>query len=181
MLRDALRNNNYLGKRVATADGKVQLAPQALLRLAGERLQPSFERHQRERDQLRLITKRERFSHNTWTHNHPKFIAHERHSNYLYMHPDDAQRIGAEDGVRVKVSSQAGSVAVPLRVDDDMMPGCVALPHGWGHSGNTGQTVAQTTSGVNANVLASDGPDSVEPLSGMTQFNGINVEVVPLQ
>jgi anaerobic selenocysteine-containing dehydrogenase len=177
-LRKALQEHNYLGKRVVTPDGKVQLAPAALITMAHERLEHSFALRRQEQDTLKLITKRERFSHNTWTHNHAKFIKHERHSNYLYMHPEDAARIAASSGDRVQVSSGAGNVIVPLRIDDNMMPGSVALPHGWGHSGSEGQTVAKTTSGVNANILASDGPDSVEPLSGMTQFNGINVDVV---
>ncbi len=58
-----------------------------------------------------------------------------------------------------------------------MMPGAVALPHGWGHSDALGQTIAKTTTGVNANILANDGADAIEPLSGMTQFNGINVQL----
>ncbi len=40
-----------------------------------------------------------------------------------------------------------------------------------------GQKIAKTTTGVNANILANDGADSIEPLSGMTQFNGINVDI----
>ena len=38
-------------------------------------------------------------------------------------------------------------------------------------------TVAQKTGGANANILAADGPDGIEPISGMAQFNGIPVEM----
>ena len=57
------------------------------------------------------------------------------------------------------------------------MPGSVALPHGWGHQAATGLSVASKTRGVNANLLAADGPDAIEPLSGMAQFNGIAVRI----
>jgi hypothetical protein len=53
----------------------------------------------------------------------------------------------------------------------------VALPHGWGHQAAKGLSVASNTSGVNANILASDGPGSIEPLSGMAQLTGFVVKV----
>ena len=63
------------------------------------------------------------------------------------------------------------------KLSADLMPGAVALPHGWGHQAATGLSVASKTRGVNANLLAADGPDAIEPLSGMAQFNGIAVRI----
>ena len=57
------------------------------------------------------------------------------------------------------------------------MPGTVALPHGWGHQSASGLSIASKTEGVNANMLAADGPDTIEPYSGMAQFNGITVQL----
>jgi anaerobic selenocysteine-containing dehydrogenase len=37
------------------------------------------------------------------------------------------------DGGRAAVSSEAGSIEVPVEMSDEMMPGVVSLPHGWGH------------------------------------------------
>jgi hypothetical protein len=59
------------------------------------------------------------------------------------------------------------------------MRGTVALPHGWGHQSATGLSVARKLGGVNVNILAADGPDNVEPLSGMAQLTGIRVQVTP--
>ena len=70
-----------------------------------------------------------------------------------------------------------GEVRVQLAVTDDMMPGAVALCHGWGHQQAEGLRVASRTEGCNVNVLARDGPGSLEPISGMAQLNGIVVEV----
>ena len=59
----------------------------------------------------------------------------------------------------------------------DMMPGAVAVPHGWGHQGATGLGVASKTGGANVNLLAADGPASVDRISGMAQLTGILVDV----
>jgi anaerobic selenocysteine-containing dehydrogenase len=67
----------------------------------------------------------------------------------------------------------------PVEVSDEVMPGVVSLPHGWGH-GQPGarQTTAAAYAGVNSNVLA--GPGMVDPLSGNAAVNGIPVQVVPV-
>ena len=64
---------------------------------------------------------------------------------------------------------------MPVLVTDDMTPGVVALPHGWGHRG--GWKRANAAGGVNVNELASAAPESLERLAGMSQLNGIPVEV----
>ena len=169
--------NNYLGQRVITASGKVELAPAALLALAAARLPRSHEQALGTRDEFRLITRRERSTHNSWAHNDAAFVKGRRHTNYLYMHPDDAARLGIADGAPARVESAAGALEVPVALSADLMPGAVALPHGWGHQAATGLSVASKTRGVNANLLAADGPDAIEPLSGMAQFNGIAVRI----
>lgn len=168
--------NNYLGQRVITKSGKVELAPTVLLELARSRLSDSFDQALRDLDQFKLITKRERYSHNSWAHNDPAFVKGKRNTNYLYLNPDDARRLGLNDGDQAQVSSDAGAVEIPVAITTDMMPGVVALPHGWGHQ-HTTLAVASHTTGVNANLLALDGPTAIEPLSGMAQFNGITVRV----
>jgi hypothetical protein len=70
-------------------------------------------------------------------------------------------------------------VRIPVQWLPDLQPGTVALPHGWGHQAAPGLSVASKTSGVNVNLLAADGPDAVEPVSGMAHLTGILVEVRP--
>src|SRR5690606_16978430 len=98
VLRAPLESDNYLGQRVVTGDGKVQLAPPEFVQLARNRLPAIYDDILQHRDALRLITKRERFSHNSWAHNDPVYIKGRRHTNYLYMHPDDAARLQLVDG-----------------------------------------------------------------------------------
>ena len=98
-------------------------------------------------------------------------------TNYLYIHPTDAQTLQLDDGAMAEVSANGQSIRVPTRYDKDFMPGTVSVPHGWGHQQADGLRVARQTGGANVNIIARDGPDSIEPLSGMSQLNGIPVDI----
>jgi len=96
----------------------------------------------------------------------------------LLIHPDDAAARGVDDGAVAVVSSSNGSIEVSAEVSDEMMPGVVSLPHGWGHDKpGTRQSVAREHAGVNNNLLAP--PDFLDVPSGNAAVNGIPVEVVP--
>ena len=156
----------------------MHLAPAPLLELAAG-LDAELARDQSLAGRLRLITKRAIHTHNSWTHNAEEFVAQGRDTNYLYLHPADAARSGLRDGDVADVTSETATVRVPVRLLDDLMPGTVALPHGWGHQHATGLGVASRAGGVNANLLAADGPTKLERLSGMAHLTGIPVEVRP--
>ncbi len=170
---------SFLGSRVLTDDGKVQLAPPVLMKQARDRLESTFEREIHESRRLKLITRRAVTTHNSWTHNLPEFVEGDRGTNYLYMHPDDAERAGIASGDLADVSTDTATVRVPVRLLSDLMPGTVALPHGWGHQHAKGLTVAGKTRGVNVNLLAADGPTHLEAVSGMAHLTGFVVDVVP--
>ena len=94
------------------------------------------------------------------------------------MHPDDAARAGIDDGDLADVQSETSTVRIPVKLLSDLMPGTVALPHGWGHQ-DSKMSVASKTTGVNVNLLAADGPDKLERVSGMAHLTGILVDVRP--
>lgn len=178
-LREDHAPQAFLGKRVLTDDGKVNLAPDALVQQAGERLDADFEREQKNRTRLKLISKRAVTTHNSWTHNISDFVAGDKSTNYLYLHPEDGARLGIADGSLADVASETATVRLPVRWLKDLMPGTVALPHGWGHQHAKGLSVASKTGGVNVNLLAADGPDKLERVSGMAHLTGIVVDVRP--
>jgi len=72
---------------------------------------------------------------------------------------------------------ELSQVRLPMRTLADLMPGVVALPHGWGHQHAKGLRVAQRTRSVNVNLLAADGADALERSSGMARLTAIEVEV----
>jgi anaerobic selenocysteine-containing dehydrogenase len=175
-LRPDHRGEDFLGARVVTPDGRVQLAPPILLAQAAK-LEEDFDGELRAAGKMKLITRRAVTTHNSWTHNIEEFVAADRSTNYLYMHPDDAKRVGLADGDLADVESATATVRLPVKMLPELMPGTVALPHGWGHQHAKGLTVAGKTTGVNVNLLAADGPERLERVSGMAHLTGIPVDV----
>ena len=175
-LREDHEPDDFVKNRVLTKSKKVQLAPRKLMEQA-KKLDADFEKETADQSRLKLITKRAVQTHNSWTHNVADFV-HEQ-TNYLYIHPEDAQPLGLIDGEMADVSTETATVRVPVRFLADLMRGTVALPHGWGHQHATGLTIASKTRGVNVNLLAASGPDRIEKVSGMSHLTGFNVEVKP--
>lgn len=96
----------------------------------------------------------------------------------LQVHPDDAARLGLADGASARVASRVGEVVAPVEVTDEIRPGVVSLPHGWGHDApGVGLAVAREHAGVNSNLLTD--AEAIDPLSGTAVLNAIPVEVAP--
>jgi anaerobic selenocysteine-containing dehydrogenase len=158
-----------------TESGKIELAPEPIVADA-ERLRAAMGAERN--GGFVLIGRRQLRSNNSWMHNLPALVKGKERCT-LYMHPDDAERLGLADGERASVSSAAGAIEVPVEVTDEIMPGVVSIPHGWGHDADgVRMGVASAHAGVNSNVLADE--SRIEPLSGNAVLNGIPVEVAAL-
>jgi anaerobic selenocysteine-containing dehydrogenase len=175
VLLPAPKTGRFFKRGVYTKSRQVQLAPPRLLADA-ERL-PALLARMSGNQQLRLIGKRERRSHNSWMHNVRSLLDQSHSTNFLYMHPSDAAERGIRDRQLCQVSSSTGQVQVPVKLTEELIRGTVALPHGWGHQTAQGLTVASKTRGVNSNVLAPDGPAQLEALSGMARLTAVEVQV----
>ena len=71
-----------------------------------------------------------------------------------------------------------------VTVTEDIKPGVVAIPHGWGHNGSGGWTQANAAAendlgagGVNVNALISSDPADLERLAGMANMTGVPIQV----
>lgn len=159
---------------VCTPDGLIDLAPEYIvgdLPRLHDRIAETAD------DGFRLVSRRHIRSKNSWMHN-VKVLVKGKDRCTLLVHPDDAHGVGLVDGGRARVTSEAGSVEVPVEVSDEMMPGVVSLPHGWGHDRpGTRMAVAREHAGVNNNLLAP--MHFYDTLSNNHAVNGIPVEVVP--
>jgi anaerobic selenocysteine-containing dehydrogenase len=156
-----------------TPSGKIELAPPMLVddvaRLHEALATPPAE--------LVLIGRRDLRSNNSWMHNLPLLVRGPERCT-LHVHPDDARRLALTDGGRATIRSRVGELNVPVEVTDDIRPGVVSLPHGWGHDvQGVEMGVAGAHAGVNSNVLTDE--DVVEPLTGTAVLNGIPVTVEP--
>ncbi|NOU32028.1 MAG: molybdopterin oxidoreductase family protein, partial [Polyangiaceae bacterium] len=97
----------------------------------------------------------------------------------LLMSPVDAERAGIRSGTRVEVRSRVGSLEVGVELSDEMMPGVVSLPHGFGHGLRGVQLrVAQVRPGVSANDVTDDA--RYDAVSGTSALNGVPVTVRPV-
>jgi formate dehydrogenase len=166
---------NFLTRRIVTKDKKVHLAPEILMK-ASENLEQQFQDELKNSGKFKLITKRAVKTHNSWTHNYEPFVKEPEHTNYLYIHPEDALELGLAENELADVTSETGSVRIPIRISGDLLRKTVALPHGWGHQ-QSGLSVARKTSGVNVNILAASGSSNIDPISGMSLLTGISVEI----
>jgi formate dehydrogenase len=124
---------------------------------------------------LLMIGRREVRSHNSWMHNTPRFRDGARPQRALVSR-SDALAAGVVDGETVRIVSASGSIALPIEVTDDLAPGTVAVPHGWGHGG-AGWETANAAGGANVNELTSGRPEDLEQLSGMAHLNGVAVRL----
>lgn len=155
----------HFDDRKARLWGDVQVAEFARLAEAGSGT-----------DGMRLFGRRRLQSLNSWMHNSERLTRGDLFS--LQVHPDDARRFGIEDGAPVRVTSAANALIVMAEVTDDVMPGSVCYPHGWGHRGGNWQR-ANAIGGANINLLASDDPADWEQVSGMCLLDGIPVALEP--
>ncbi|MGH2953753.1 MAG: molybdopterin-dependent oxidoreductase [Solirubrobacterales bacterium] len=123
-----------------------------------------------------LIGRRQLRSNNSWMHNLPPLVKGKDRCTLL-VNPADAERLGLADGSAARVSSAAGELTAPVEVTDEIMPGVVSIPHGWGHDvPGMRMQVATEHAGVNSNLLS---PPEVDQPSGNAVLNGIPVEIAP--
>jgi len=114
-------------------------------------------------------------SNNSWMHNSERLVKGKGRCT-LMLHPKDASRLGLQTGDSAQLSSEAGFIVLPVEITDDLMPGVVSVPHGWGHDrSGTGQAVASAHAGASINDVISD--EQIDPLVGTSVLNGQSVTV----
>jgi anaerobic selenocysteine-containing dehydrogenase len=93
------------------------------------------------------------------------------------MHPEDMASRAIEDGTPVTVRSRAGEVTLNVEASQDIMPGVVSLPHGYGHNRKDVRVgIAVANAGVSCNDVTDE--QYVDQLSGNAVLNGVPVEVM---
>ncbi len=159
--------------RIQHRDHRPHLAAAPLLQALAE-LAPAIAQPPAD-DEVLLIGRRELRTNNSWMHNVPALVAG-RERCVLYVHPRDAARAGLRDSQPALLESRVRSAAVPVRVTDEVMPGVVSLPHGWGHGPSAPwQRVAGAHPGISANDFTDD--QRVESVVGQSILNGVPVRL----
>ena len=101
------------------------------------------------------------------------------------VHPVDAARLGLQDGALARIAAvtrvdeATRSVHAQVQVSEQMMPGVVSLPHGWGHDLPGAQLrLAAERPGANLNALLDD--QLRDPLSGNAVLGGVAITMSAL-
>ena len=158
-----------------TPSGKIELAPPMLIadlqRAAADLRRPAPE--------LVVIGRRQLHSNNSWMHNLPVLAKSQQARSgrcTALVNPADAARLGLKDGVTARIFRDGRSVEAEVEITDEMMPGVVSLPHGWGH-GQPGSkmAIAATQPGANLNALLDE--NQRDPLSGNAVLSGVAVQM----
>ncbi|HYD80757.1 MAG TPA: molybdopterin-dependent oxidoreductase [Paucimonas sp.] len=157
-----------------TPSGKIEMAPGMLLedlrRVAADLTRPMPE--------FVIIGRRQVRSSNSWMHNLPT-LAKGPYRCTALVHPADAERIGLRAGGKARIESLGRAVEAVIEFSDEMMPGVVSLPHGWGHDlPGIRMAVAAERPGTNLNALLDE--RLRDPLSGNAVLSGIAVTMRPL-
>jgi len=161
-------------KRLFTRDKRLNLTPDvylnALAQVASELQQPLTAD-----GEFLLIGRRHIRSNNSWLHNSKRLVKGKSRCT-LMLNPVDAERLGIADGLSVRVRSRVAELEVVAEVTDELMPGVVSIPHGWGHNvPGIRLTQAQEVAGVNTNDLTDD--QLLDGLTGNAALNGVPVQL----
>ncbi|MEN0060859.1 MAG: molybdopterin-dependent oxidoreductase [Myxococcota bacterium] len=147
----ATEPGSFLGRRVPR--GKVNLAPDDVVADL-DRLEATIEEWTT--DGLRLIGRRHRKRHNSWLPRESRSAL-----GALWVHPDDAARLGLAEGEEVVVRGASHAIKIVVAITDAMRQGVVSLPYGG-------------PKGLDLNRLM---PPMMEPVSGQAVFNGHPVTI----
>ena len=158
-----------------TPSGKVELAPPSLradmARAAADLARPAPD--------LVVIGRRDVRTNNSWMHNLP-VLAKGPLRCTARVHPVDAARLGLRDGTLARLANGPRQITAPVQISDEMMPGVISLPHGWGHDlPGTRLRVAAERPGANLNALLDD--QQRDPLSGNAVLGGVPVTAHALE
>ena len=124
---------------------------------------------------LRLIGRRDLRTNNSWMHNSQRLVKGKARCT-LMISPRDAARSGLQAGDSAEVTTPTGTIVLPVEITDDIMPGVVSVPHGWGHDREgTAQTIATEHAGASINDVISD--EQIDPLAGTSVLNGQTVTI----
>jgi anaerobic selenocysteine-containing dehydrogenase len=157
-----------------TPSGKVELAPPRLVtdmaRAAADLAKPACD--------LVIIGRRDVRTNNSWMHNLPVLAKGPFRCTAL-VHPTDAARLHLADGAMARIVNGPRSIEAQVHFSDEMMPGVVSLPHGWGHDlpGARLHLAAQRP-GANLNALLDD--QLRDPLSGNAVLGGVAITMQAL-
>jgi len=166
-----------LPERLFTEDKKIDVAPTIYLEDM-KRLEKQFslwKSNEVSDFPLALVGRRHLRSNNSWMHNSNRLIKGKERCTLL-INSIDAKKIDLKNQQKVKITSNVGSINIPIEISNEMMEGVVSIPHGWGHQNSDIQMeIAQKHAGVSINDLTD--ANKLDELTGNADFSGTKVKI----
>ena len=91
-----------------------------------------------------------------------------------FLAPGDMREMSLQNGDRIRISSDFGSVEAFAEMDERLRPGVVSIAHGFG-----GLPGDDPDTGTCVNLLI-DSRENVEPINAMPRMSGIPVNIAKL-
>ena len=108
-------------------------------------------------------------------HNYARLVKGKDRCNLL-VHPADLEAHAMRSGDMAEIHSRSGCLTVKVEASEDLMPGVVSLPHGWGHDrAGSRLSIATRHPGVCVNDLTDE--TFLDQLSGNAALNGVPVSI----
>jgi anaerobic selenocysteine-containing dehydrogenase len=165
-----------LPERLCTADGKITMMADYIVK---ELARLAEDQQAMATGELQLIGRRHIRSNNSWMHNSHRLVKGKPRWQLL-MHPQDLAAHQLQDQSQVRIQSRVGEVQTLVVASDEVMPGVVSLPHGWGHKRDgVSMEIAREQGGVSCNDLTDD--KLIDQASGNSALNGVPVRVFAVQ
>ena len=167
-----------LTKRIFTQDKKINISPKFFIndlkRLDKELFNANGE--DKTNYPFALIGRRHLRNNNSWMHN-SKLLMKGKNRCTVLMCPKDANNLSITNHQKIRITSNVGSIELPVEISDEMKEGVLSIPHGFGHNRNgTKIKLAEENAGESINDLTDD--NKIDKLTGNANFSGTRVKVI---
>ncbi len=166
-----------LTKRIFTPDKKINISPKFFIndlkRLDKELFNANGEDNTNY--PFALIGRRHLRNNNSWMHN-SKLLMKGKNRCTVLMCPKDANNLSITNHQKIRITSNVGSIELPVEISDEMKEGVLSIPHGFGHNRQgTKIKLAEENAGESINDLTDD--YNIDKLTGNVNFSGTRVKV----
>lgn len=164
---------SQLPGRLVNENKKINIAPDLLVKDITRLLEDDINKKG-----YLLIGKRHLRDNNSWMHN-SELLQKGKNRCLLFINPMDAAKEKISNDELVEVSSRVGKVKIQISITEDMMPGVLAMPHGYGHNkSGIRLNIASKKAGVSVNDLTDD--HIIDELTGNSAFSNVYVTLQKL-
>ncbi len=163
-----------LPDRLLTTNRRINLAPAVFVKDL-ERLKNEANIVADKLFPFSLIGRRHLRDDNSWLHNSERLMKGKNRCTAM-VNPADADELKLQNNQLVTISSRVGKVEIPCEISENIAPGVVSIPHGYGHA-QAG--VKLDTAAIYAGVSINDLTDELEldELTGNAALNGVRVKI----